>query len=198
MRTAAGGRDARTVPRARFRLEDDAATRALWPHRFVLTLTVSLGPRRLDIALAVAIAGPAPFAFTAALHTYLRVADIAQAATSAGLQGVRYLDTVEPAVRRRRRRRRRLTFRRETDRIYFEVPAPLSLLAPRRRARGGDGGLPGRGGLESLEPRVCATLPDMPPDGYRRMLCLEAAVIDRPVRLDSREGWFGRQTLTAL
>ena len=34
-------------------------------------------------------------------------------------------------------------------------------------------------------------------DGYRRMLCIEAAAIDKPVRLDAGRTWLGRQTLTA-
>ena len=42
-----------------------------------------------------------------------------------------------------------------------------------------------------------AALPDLPDDGYRCMLCVEAAAIDRPVRLDAGATWSGRQVLTA-
>jgi glucose-6-phosphate 1-epimerase len=44
---------------------------------------------------------------------------------------------------------------------------------------------------------LCATLPDMLPDDYRRMLCIEAALIDKPVQLEGQGSWSGRQTLTA-
>ena len=189
-RLPGGGNDAAT---ARFRLDDDAATRMLWPHRFSLTLTVTLGARQLDMALAVHNRGDDPFSFTAALHTYLQVADITEA-TVRGLNGVRYLDTVSnrgavdvgPD----------LSFAAETDRIYFEVFEPLTLDVP-------------QGGLEvAMEgfrdavvwnpwEALCATLPDMLPDDYRRMLCIEAALIDKPMQLEGQGSWSGRQTLTA-
>ena len=41
----------------------------------------------------------------------------------------------------------------------------------------------------------CAALPDMPEDGYRRMLCIEAAAIDKPVNLAPGQSWSGRQLL---
>jgi glucose-6-phosphate 1-epimerase len=185
-----GAQDAASVA---LQLVDDAETRDLWPHRFHLTLIVSLGSHRLDLALRVDNPGRAPLAFTAALHTYLAVSDIARA-TVRGLQGVRYLDTVsnvgsvgaDPD----------LTFERETDRIYYEVPGPLTLLSP------DDGVL--EVAMEGFRDAVVwnpwrdlgAALPDMPADGYRRMLCIEAAAIDKPVRLDAGQSWLGRQTLT--
>jgi glucose-6-phosphate 1-epimerase len=174
-------------------LEDDEATRALWDHRFALMLTVSLGPRRLELALRVVNPGPRPLAFTAALHTYLQVADIAKASVR-GLQGVRYLDTVSGIGSVEADAD--LVFDRQTDRIYYEVPGPLSLQAP-------DGTL--EVAMEGFRDAVvwnpwsdlCAALPDMPDDGYRRMLCIEAAAIDKPVTLESNQAWLGRQILTA-
>jgi len=178
---------------ARFRLEDNAGTRALWPHEFTLTLTVSLGHNKLDVALAVFNRGPEAFAFTAALHTYLRVTDIAQASVG-GLQGVRFLDTVantggvgaEPA----------LTFEAETDRIYYDVPGPLSLEESDGRL---EVAMEGFRDVVVWNPWAdrAATLRDMSRDGYRQMVCLEAAIIDKPVRLEEQGSWLGRQTLTA-
>lgn len=180
-------------------LLDDADTRAMWPHPFSLSLTVSLGAHCLDLALRVANTGASALAFTAALHTYLRVADIAQASVR-GLQGVRCLDTVGNVGNVGNAGSvgadADLTFQGETDRIYYEVPGPLSLLAP-------DGVL--EVAMEGFRDVVVwnpwadlsATLPDMPDDGYRRMLCIEAATIDQPVRLDAGRSWLGRQTLTA-
>lgn len=177
---------------ARFRLEDDPATRAMWPHAFALTLTVRLGAQTLDLALAVRNRSTEPLDFTAALHTYLQVADIAQTSVG-GLQGVRYLDTVTHlsgvgAVAD-------LTFRSETDRIFYEVPGPVSLAAPDVRLAVSMEGFRDMVVWNPWAER-CATLPDMPPDGYRRMVCLEAAVIDKPVRLEVDGSWLGHQRLT--
>jgi glucose-6-phosphate 1-epimerase len=36
---------------------------------------------------------------------------------------------------------------------------------------------------------------DMPPDGWRHMLCVEAASADTPVRLAPGKEWYGRQSL---
>jgi glucose-6-phosphate 1-epimerase len=175
------------------RLTDDAETRALWPHGFSLALTVRLAPRRLELTLTVVNEGAASFAFTAALHTYLRVADIRQAGLF-GLQGVRYLDTVtgigtvggEPP----------LTFDRETDRIYYEVPDPLLLRTPESALEVTMDGFRDAVVWNPWAER-CAALPDMPDEDYLQMLCIEAALIDKPGSLQAGEIWVGRQTLVA-
>jgi glucose-6-phosphate 1-epimerase len=176
----------------RLRLTQDARTLALWPHQFSLSLTVSLEPRRLVVALQVDSPGDEPLAFTAALHTYLAIDDIART-TLNGLHGIRYLDTVTGTGSVASDDS--LTFERETDRIYFEVPRPLTLTAP---------GVDLEVGMDGFRDTVvwnpwaelCAALPDMPDDGYRRMLCIEAAAIDKPVTLGKGESWSGRQVLT--
>ena len=42
-----------------------------------------------------------------------------------------------------------------------------------------------------------AAMKDMEPEGERRMLCIEAAAAQRPVRLEAGSSWSGTQTLTA-
>ena len=74
-------------------LTDSDATRALWPHGFRATLTVTLTPQGLRTALDVMNTGAAPWAFTTALHTYLRVDEIADARLE-GLQGAARWDAV--------------------------------------------------------------------------------------------------------
>jgi glucose-6-phosphate 1-epimerase len=180
-------------PSVRLRLEHDEQTLALWPHEFSLSLTVSLQPRRLVLSVQVENRGDAPLAFTAALHTYLAVAEIGVAEVR-GLRGVRYLDTVTgngsvaadgP-----------LAFAGETDRIYYEVPRPLVLAEPDRRLEVSMDGFRDTVVWNPWAAR-CAALPDMPDEDYRRMLCIEAAVIDKPVTLPKDGAWSGRQVLTA-
>ena len=90
-----------------------------------------------------------------------------------------------------------LSFDRETDRIYYEVPGPLIL---RARALDLEVAMAGFRDTVVWNPWAerCAALPDMPADGYRRMLCIEAAVIDKPVTLAGGGSWSGRQLLTVL
>ena len=76
---------------ARFQLRDSEATRAIWPHAFLAEFMVTVRERQLIMELAITNRGEEPFNFTAALHTYLRVDDIA-ATTIEGLVGLRYFD----------------------------------------------------------------------------------------------------------
>ena len=116
---------------ATFRLDDDAATRALWPHAFACRLTVTVGGPRLVIVLEVANRGTAPFGFSVALHTYLRVDDIDRVRVE-GLQGTRYRDrtdhdrtAIEAAPT--------LAIGHEIDRLYLEAPTRVALVEPGRR-----------------------------------------------------------------
>ncbi|WP_264294028.1 aldose epimerase family protein [Diaphorobacter aerolatus] len=43
---------------------------------------------------------------------------------------------------------------------------------------------------------LCAQLQDMPTDGYRTMLCVEAACVDQAVTLKPGERWSGWQRLS--
>ncbi|MES2187674.1 MAG: D-hexose-6-phosphate mutarotase [Pseudomonadota bacterium] len=181
---------------AAFELQDSAATRGLWPHGFLARLTVTLQPGRLGITFTAHNTGAEPWDFTLALHSYLRTGDITTSRLH-GLGGAAVWDAVrdrrhaaEPA-----RAAEPLSFDGETDRVYTARRAPLRLAEP-------------RGTLEITQDAcfpetvvwnpgeaLCATLADMPADGWRHMLCVEAAAIDTPVRLAPGERWSGTQTL---
>ncbi len=70
----------------RLRLVADASTTP-FPHPFTLTLDVRAEAATLGLRLEAVNDGAAPFSFTAALHTYLRVSSAA-AARVAGLEGL--------------------------------------------------------------------------------------------------------------
>ncbi|RYE91922.1 MAG: D-hexose-6-phosphate mutarotase, partial [Oxalobacteraceae bacterium] len=170
------------------RLRDSDATRALWPHAFELELSVRVGARSVDIELAcenTALAGEAALRFTAALHTYLRVADL-DAVSVEGLAGLRYFDSIKQAEALQRMDLL-LTGEKgvlDLDRIYFGVKErPLLVTEDRRqvvvRQQGFDDAVVWNPG-----PERCARLADMPPDGWSEMLCVEAACIGRPVVLE--------------
>lgn len=176
-------------------LRDNAATHAIWPHAFELRLSVTLTPGCVRVALDVENTDAEPWAFAAALHTYLRVDDIAQARLL-GLQGAQRWDAVrdvryaEPAES--------LFFDGEFDSVYAAPAQPLRLAQP-------------TGALQIAQSATCtetvvwnpgaelsSRLADMPAEGYRRMLCVEAARIDDNVDLQPGATWQGWQQLRVL
>ena len=73
-------------------LVDDDETRRLFPQPFKLQYSVTLdGPSSISMALSVLNTGTEPLSFTAALHTYFRVADV-RGVSLHGLGGLRYED----------------------------------------------------------------------------------------------------------
>ncbi|MEF9999807.1 MAG: D-hexose-6-phosphate mutarotase [Comamonas sp.] len=174
------------------RLADSAATRAVWPQAFAAELSVWLQPAALTVALAVHNPGDAPLAFTAALHTYLSVDDVA-ATTLSGLQGLRYWDAVADT---HPLQEGELRFGPELDRVYPRPAQAMALHAggaPRLRITQDAGWAdtvvwnPGAA--------LCARLADMPANGHAHMLCVEAAAIDAPVVLAPQAHWQAAQRL---
>jgi glucose-6-phosphate 1-epimerase len=176
-------------------LTDNAATRALWPHAFELELTVAIEGGRLDLELEVRNTGHAPFAFTAALHTYLRVSEVEDCRLE-GLYGFDYTDCAQGATRRRESGDA-LVIEGETDRIYHDVQRPL-LLRGRDPALGINAdGFPDVVVWNPWETTI-GRFADMQPADFRRMLCVEAAAAHQRVELGAGESWFGRQSLVVL
>ena len=177
------------------RLTDDAATRAHWPQGFEAELTVSVGGDELEIELAVTNTGATSFDFHAALHTYLRTEDVTQAHLD-GLQACRYEDALHGGAFATQGDAA-LGVSGAIDRVYLDVPRPLTLVEP------GHALLIGLSGFEDVVvwnpgPDGAARLADMPDEDWRRMLCVEAARIGRRVSLRPGEDWAGRQQLRAL
>jgi glucose-6-phosphate 1-epimerase len=176
------------------RLRDSAATRALWPHAFLARLTVELAGDALALRFVVENTGPAPFEFTAALHTYLRVADIARAGLY-GLHGVHFRDALDGG-REREQAERILRVAGPVDRVYPDAPHELLLHdeAAGRSVRLRQDGFrdvvvwnPWSAGADALV--------DMDPHEYRVMLCVEAAQAATPVTLPPGGRWTGAQRL---
>jgi glucose-6-phosphate 1-epimerase len=176
-----------------FRTGDSDFTRRWWPHAFETQLTVTLGESRLAIELAVTNTDDQPFTFTCALHTYLRVHDIAQTQIE-NLVGRQYRDAVrgnqnfleaEAALR----------FAAETDRVYHGAKNAVIVREPDRTLR-----IDQQGFVDTVvwNPGALlgATLTDLEADGYRRYVCVEAAMADTSVKLEPQATWRGSQTLT--
>ena len=175
-----------------FRLDSTDETRALWPHDFAAELAVDIGGQRLGLALQVRNTGARDFAFTAALHTYLGVSDIA-AIRLDGLAGGAYVDRANNDAPGRETAAS-MTVTQEIDRVYTDIAPPLRLTDKGRALDIAQTGFrdcviwnPG--------PQRTARMPDMEPDGYRRMFAVEAATVAHPVTLAPGAAWEGVQSL---
>ncbi len=179
---------------ATFHLHDTEKTRQLWPHTFQAELTIAIGGRQLALTLAVTNTDAMPFSFTAALHTYLDVTDIA-ATSVEGLARLRYFDKADGGVERRQESPQ-VGFAGEVDSIYYDAPGEVRLVEAGRtaavRATGFTDVVIWNPGAAK-----CATIHDLEPDDYRRFVCIEAAAIGAPVSLAPGARWEGAQTIVA-
>ena len=171
----------------------DASTLAAWPHRFEARLRVLLSAQRLEVTLRIENTGVHAFSFTGALHTYLRIDDLAGASLS-GLHSLEYRDAAGGNILRTEQPPL-LRVAGEVDRVYHAAAAPLTLRdGPRTLVVG----MEGFADVVVWNPGAarCAALPDMAPDGFQRMLCIEAAAARLPVQVAPGTAWSGGQSLT--
>ena len=135
-----------------------------------LTLTIQVG-ERLSITLKTTNTGGSPFEFNAALHTYFAVDDI-NLVELTGLSGTysdktrdwAMLETPEP-----------YHFTEETDRIHLNPVKKVTIIEPTAETVVESGG---HDSVVVWNPWAenAANMPDMQPDAYRKMLCVESAV----------------------
>lgn len=176
-------------------ISDDEETRAFWPHPFRAEITIMLEADRIDLEFCVENTGGETFEFTGALHTYLRMTQVEDVALE-GLYGHDYRDAANGDVVIRETGTE-LRVDRETDRVYHNVKRPQLLQAANLSLAIQSQGYPD---VVVWNPWVdqCAKLKDMAPDGWRHMLCVEAAIARKPVSLPAGEEWYGRQTLVVV
>lgn len=158
----------------RLTLTDSQATRAsAWPHRFAATCTVVVGGR-LTVSLEVVNTGDRAISYEEALHTYLAVADVTAVQVS-GLEDIPYVDKTAGGARRDGEPAP-LRPGGEVDRIYPGALQPVTVLDDdgQRRVqvtKTGSGSTvvwnPWRDGARATS--------DMDDDGWRSMVCVEAA-----------------------
>lgn len=174
-------------------LQTDVETRGLWPATFQLKVRFEAQGQALAISLSVRNAGDTDLHFTAALHSYLRVAGI-DATTLAGLERVPYLDaTADRAMSPENQVEHAdlLRFGPEIDRIY-RTPGPLLLRDGVRAlsiaAEGFTDTVVWNPGADKA-----AGLSDLGEGEWRAFVCVEAAVVSAPIRLAPGERWHGVQ-----
>jgi glucose-6-phosphate 1-epimerase len=181
-------------------LRDDDGTRLLWPHSFELQLRIHITGRQLHLALSCLNTGTTPFDFTSALHTYLAVTDIGQAKVL-GLEGLPYIDAGDQQEKMQSEALVATTD--QLNRVYRQCQPALLLQQQQQQGEALRQIAIHQQGFSDVvvwNPGevMCTTLPDMAPQGYRNMLCIEAAQLSRPVRLDPGQRWIGSQSLQLL
>lgn len=156
----------------RLGLRDDADTRASWPHRFDLELSVALGAG-LEVALTMRNPGDAPFSCGGALHSYFGVADVTRARIM-GLDGARYLDQLTGAEHTQAGP---VTVSAEVDRVYYDAGERCTIEDPALARRI----VVAKAGSRTTvvwNPWVekARRLADFADDEYAGMLCVETAM----------------------
>lgn len=163
-----GDMPAAGTQRARLRLQDHAGTLAAWPHRFVLEQTITLRGSGLDIDLALRNTDDHAWSFSAALHSYWRIApgrpvhllDLAQAP---------FLDRSEDG--RDSAGAGPLPITRELERLYRDAPTSVGL-RDIRTLRLASTGWPDLM-VWNPGPGKARALADLDPLGQERFLCVE-------------------------
>jgi glucose-6-phosphate 1-epimerase len=175
-------------------LSDGAATRQWWDQAFEALLLIELTPGALQLELVVRNTDSKPLRFTGALHTYLAVSDVAQVRLT-GLAGCAEWDSVTD---RHATAAPELRFVGEFDRVYSAAPAGYAL-------HDGPHVLAIEQDMDWAQTVVwnpgaakCATLTDMPAEGWQHMLCVEAAQVYEPIQVKAGDFWQGAQRLAVV
>src|SRR5471030_3219945 len=152
-----------------------------WPHQVDLTLSIRLD-EQLHISLTSHNRGAESVSISQALHTYFAVSDVRNVRVE-GVEGLSYIDTLEDW--KSTTQVGSLHFSGETDRIYQDAPAQLSIVDSdwQRRIQ-----LTSSGSRTAViwNPWIgrASQFADMADDGWQKMLCIETAnVMDDVVTL---------------
>ena len=176
-------------------LTESAATLKLWPHAFTTVLTVSIVAQSLLLEFEVTNTGDAPFEFTGALHTYFRVSDV-RATAIEGLSGRRYADRAGGGHVEDVQSESPIAFDGEVDRVYYDAPERVTIREADRMTTVMSRGFPDVV-VWNPGPLMGAKMGDLEPDGYRRMVCVEAAIVGKPIVLEPQAIWRGSQIVMA-
>jgi glucose-6-phosphate 1-epimerase len=172
-------------------VQDDPATRALWPHPFHLDLHVRVGGAVLEVGLVVRNTGSSALAFGAGLHTYLAVD--AAGATLHGLAGADYQDKNRDFAIFTQHEES-LPLSGPVDRVYRDARYQLGVVDGARRLGIAAGGFPdvvvwnpgpGEAGIAAFAPGDAG-----------RMACVEAVLVG-PRTLEPGAAFHGTQRLEA-
>jgi glucose-6-phosphate 1-epimerase len=166
-------RDDRT--RITFRIVQDDATKAQWPHASEALCVVTVGPA-LEIELVTRNTGSQTITVGDAFHTYFEVSNIGHCRIH-GLGGLPYLDKVDGG--KKKQQVGAVTIGQEVDRIYLDSVADVLIDDPgyHRRIR-----VAKRGSRSSVVwnpwSEKATKMGDFGPNGFLNMVCVESTNAD--------------------
>jgi glucose-6-phosphate 1-epimerase len=156
-----------------FTLAPNETSRALGFDHFRLAYSLTIG-RSLVLELTVANGGPTPLQFEEALHTYFAVGDVEKTSIT-GLEDTTYIDKRDQ-FRRKLQPAGAMVLTGTSDRVYLDTTTTCAIedtVGLRRIV------VEKTGSQTTVVwnpwAELAATLPDMEPDGWRTMLCVETA-----------------------
>jgi glucose-6-phosphate 1-epimerase len=185
---------AENAARVCYFLDSASFTSTDWPHQFRLEYAVSVQASSLTMALTVINTDVQSWSFHAALHTYLRVKDIATTHIS-GLAGHTYHDKVKDA-QVGIQTQPLLPVIGELDRIYVDVHSPLHVHDGQARLQITQDG-EGFSDAVVWNPGAvkASAMPDLTRGAENRFVCVEAGAIMQAIELAPGAQWTGRQIL---
>lgn len=181
-----------------FALSANEATKKLWNHDFEMAYTVALhgaANSRLVTSWCVKNVGKEPFSFTGALHTYFTVGDITQT-TVGKFDGCTYECNVDKKMHDSPST---FSFDGELDRVVIGTASRLHIhdQANHRTFVVEKTELPEAVVWNPWAEKAKA-MSDFGDDEYRVMMCLEPAVIAKPVQLAPEQSWQSVQSLSVV
>ncbi len=149
-------------------LHDDESSFALWPYRFTLELTFTIG-KNLTVALKTHNSGEKPFTITQALHSYFHVGTVEEVEIH-GVEGIPFIDYTDSIKQKFEQSSLRIAD--EVNRVYIPTAATCTIDDP------------------SLERKIIIQkehshsttiwnpwkengIHDLPGDAYKRFVCIE-------------------------
>ncbi|KAI7741502.1 hypothetical protein M8C21_007732 [Ambrosia artemisiifolia] len=163
-----------------------------WPHSFELRLRVCLGADgNLTLISRVRNINAKPFSFSFAYHSYLSVSDISEVRVE-GLETMDYLDNL-CQKEQFTEQGDAITFEAEIERVYIGSPSCVAVLDHERKRTFvlRKEGLPDVVVWNPWE-KKSKSMADLGDDEYRQMVCVDGAVVEKPVTLKPGEEWKGR------
>ncbi|XP_052180987.1 putative glucose-6-phosphate 1-epimerase [Diospyros lotus] len=163
-----------------------------WPHSYELRLRVALSADgKLNLTSRVKNTIGKPFSFAFAYHSYLSVSDISEVRIE-GMEILDYLDNLRQKERFTEQGDA-ITFESEVDRVYLKSPSTVAVLdhGKKRTCVIRKAGLDDVAVWNPWENKSKA-MADLGAREYKQMVCVDAAAVEKPIRLKAGEEWTGQ------
>ncbi|KAK9668363.1 hypothetical protein RND81_13G055200 [Saponaria officinalis] len=168
-----------------------------WPNKFEIRLRVTLSEEgHLILRSHVKNTNGKPLSFSIAFRTYFAISDISEVRVE-GLEMLDYLDSLKDRERFTEQGDA-LTFESEIDRVYLST-SDVALFdhGSKRTFQIRKQGLPDVAVWNPWDKKAKA-ISDLGDDEYKEMLCVDGAVIEKPITLKPGEEWAGLLDLSVL